>query len=60
MKYHVIAIVNDRFLSECYEAENEDQAENQMLANTGEVIIIKVVPEDEWQKLLEQVVFKNA
>lgn len=58
MKYHVVAIQNQsKFISECCDAMNEDQAEMQILSSyIGEVVIIRTMPEDEWQKLLDEVI----
>ena len=58
MKYHVVAIQNQsKFISKCCDATNEDQAEMQILSSyIGEVVIIRTMQEDEWQKLLDEVI----
>lgn len=58
MKYHVVGIVNDRFLSKCFEAENERLAERKMKEYgfklyAGKTTIIRTEEEDKWQKLLK-------
>lgn len=65
MKYHVTGIINDKFLSECYEAANEKQAEQKLKQYgyklyAGEVTIIRTVEEAEWQELLRQLSKRKA
>ena len=60
MKYHIIATINDKkFLSEIVEADNADQAESFALdyiskVYVGEISVIRVVKESEWQKLIAE------
>ena len=60
MKYRVIGIINDRFLSECYEAKNEQEAEEKLKdyghkLYAGQTTIIVTKEENKWQKLLKKV-----
>ena len=61
MKYHIIATVdNSKFLSEVVHADNKDDAEifaKHYISSVyiGEVNIIRVVEEIEWQKLMAEI-----
>ena len=58
MKYHVVGIINDRFLSECYEAETEAEAEEKLKEYgrklyAGQTEIIVTEDEQKWQKKIK-------
>ena len=61
MKYHIIATVdNSKFLSEVVHADRKDKAESfakHYISSVyvGEINIIRVVEESEWQKLMATV-----
>lgn len=60
MKYRVVGIINDHFLSECYEAETEKEAEQKLKdygykLYVGQTTIIVTKEESEWRELLKQV-----
>ena len=62
MKYHVIGIINDKFLSECYEAENEAAAEKKLKdygrkLYASDTTIIRTIEEEKWQELLKRVLY---
>lgn len=60
MKYRAVGIINDHFLSECYEADNEKEVEQKLKdygyeLYAGRTTIIVTKEENEWQKMFRNI-----